>query len=462
MRIIHRRRSIYTQLLWLLIISALAAGILFYILHIYGQSMINYYLYDTDYVENQNQKYAEKLQDFIDENDLSSKDTVSLRKWVENQKILNVQIYKDNIQTFDSSYPDQEIWEAEIVAGSYDWISYRPLTFSDGNAEIVISGIYEYRLNNYALIIEIGISFLFFVILVLFGIRRKMKYITRLSHEIEILEGGQLDYAITVRGSDELSLLAQGLDDMRLSFKKLIRNESDMVQENQRIVTEMSHDIRTPITSIMLYIEILKKGKYKDEEQLKNYIDKLEQKAQRLKQLTDHLFEYSLTSGEKEIELEEPEDASIIFFDLFSETCNYLDHQGFKVDFEAEFPDRKLRISSDYLMRIMDNITSNIIKYADPACPIRILSPSKRQSPSEKAGAFSTLNPSNGQIRFKGSASDMLCLVFENKIRPLNDRVESTGIGLKNVENMMCKMNGSCESEIDGNIFRLYLKFPFC
>jgi len=79
-----------------------------------------------------------------------------------------------------------------------------------------------------------------------------MDYILQLSKEIQILEGGSLEYAITVKGKDELSKLAEGIEGMRKSFKRMIRKETEIVRENQKIVTEMSHDLRTPITSVML------------------------------------------------------------------------------------------------------------------------------------------------------------------------------------------------------------------
>lgn len=86
-----------------------------------------------------------------------------------------------------------------------------------------------------------------------------MKYISKLSDEIAILEGGSLDYKITIKGKDELAALAEGLENMRISFCNMIEQEAEITSENNRIITEMSHDLRTPVTSMMLYTEILKK-----------------------------------------------------------------------------------------------------------------------------------------------------------------------------------------------------------
>ena len=261
---------------------------------------------------------------------------------------------------------------------------------------------------------------------------KKIRYIMVLHDEIEILEGGSLDYPITVKGKDELSELAEGLDCMRVSFQGMIEREANIVQENQKMITEMSHDIRTPVTSIMLYTEILKNGKYKDEEQLNEYIERIDRKAHRMKQLTDNFFEYMLVTGDDEIELEEPEFCEALFYDLFSETISYLEQRGFDIDFRVEWSDKKLRICSDYIIRIMDNIASNIIKYADPKKPVIISS-----------------------VYVGG----MVGFAFENSNKPNDEKVDSTCVGIQSIKSMMLKMGGICKVTDNGGSFCIVIAF---
>ena len=429
----NKKDSIYAQLLRLLLISAFAAVVAFGGLDFAGEHLVDKYLEETDYIDRKNQEYIEKFQNYIRQEQLSSRDTDALNIWLKKQKLLSIKIYKDEIQVFDSNYPDQEIWEEEISAGNYAWESYYIVEFSDGLAEVIITGVYSYQFYNYVLIAELIVSFTLFLLFVLLGIRRKMDYIRMLSSEIEILEGGSLDYPITVKGKDELAALAEGLDSMRISFQNLILQEAEIVRENQRNVTEMSHDLRTPVTSIMLYTEILKKGKYKSEEQLMAYLEKIDQKAHRMKHLTDHLFEYSLIAGEEEVKLEEPEQYEVLFYDLFSETCSYLEQKGFSVVFHVTWTNCLLRISTDYMMRILDNVTSNIVKYAAVSEPVEISSVEE-----------------SGRVGF----------MFENKIRYLKEKVESTGIGIQNIKNMMKQMGGNCIIEKDKDSFRIIFLFP--
>lgn len=429
----NRRNSIYTQLLQLLLAAAFSALIVFLILDFTENYLLGDNFEETNYIEKKNQDYVEKLQDYIEKDNISTKDINKLNSWVKNQKLLFIQVYKDGSLIYNSEYPDQEIWGEETASGTHAWESYYMVEFADGAAEVIITGAYTYQLYNYVMIGKMMLSFIFFLAFVLFGIRRKMDYIRKLSDEIEILEGGSLDYEITIKGKDEIAALAEGIDSMRLSFSRLIQQEAEMVRENQRIVTEMSHDLRTPITAIMLYTEILKKGRHRNEQQLKEYLDKIDEKAFRMKQLADHLIEYSLIAGEKEIELEEPEQYEVLFYDLFSETCSYLEQKGFQISFRVEWGDSLHRISMNYVIRILDNVTSNIVKYADLSEPVEIVSVEE----GEMAG-----------------------FLFENRIKKIEEKEESTGIGIQNIKNMMQKMGGKCVVKEIGERFQLFLLFP--
>ena len=210
-----KKNSIYFQLLRQLILSAVISVAVFAGMD-YGVSyLINSYFENSQYVEGQNKKYAQKLQKYVDMQGLSMKDGEALSRWVKRQNILYVQIYKDNILVFDSAYPEEEIWEEEIAARDYELDYHSSVDFSDGTGEVYMIGGYAYQYYNYALAGELLLCFGLFLVLVLYGIRRKMDYILQLRDEIEILEGGSLDYPITIKGKDELTALASGLDNMR-------------------------------------------------------------------------------------------------------------------------------------------------------------------------------------------------------------------------------------------------------
>ena len=105
-----------------------------------------------------------------------------------------------------------------------------------------------------------------------------------------------------------------------------------------------------------------------------------------------------------------------------------------KIKDHVEWVEQKISISTDYMIRIMDNVTSNIIKYADPGEAVRI---------------------------FSRKEKDRVGILFENRVRLPEEKVESNGIGIQNIKNMMKKMNGECIVEKENQEYRIILVFPY-
>ena len=248
---------------------------------------------------------------------------------------------ENGILTYDSYYPFAEFGEA-AEDPSYAWTRPYTLQFANGSAEVILHGFYAYRFYNYALIGEIVCAFLLFLLIVMLGIRSLIRYIRQLSSEIKILEGGGLDYSITIKGRNELAELAQGLDAMRQSFLAQTQQEKQLALASQRMITEMSHDLRTPLTSIMLYTGILLSGKYTGEAQMLEYIRKIDAKAKRLKHLSDHLLEYALVTGEEDIPPLETLPVHTVFYDMLSEAAAYLEQQGFHMQMELDWTEQQI------------------------------------------------------------------------------------------------------------------------
>lgn len=358
--------SIYVQLGRLLLLSSVLAAICYVVLDRIGMSVIDYYIYDGRYVEEQNAHYISKLVEFVDKEKIATSDSKKLDVWVKEQEILTLEIYKNNIQVFTSNDPNKEESANRIEMSEESWIGYAQVQFADGAADVMVTGIYSYQLRLYTRIFVIILSFIFLIVVVLLGIRRKVEDIRRLSHDLEILEGGNLDYQIHVKGRDELADLAQGVESMRLSFRNLVQTEADIVKKNQKVITEMSHDLRTPVTSILLYLEIIKNKPNMEPDLLQHYLGIIEQKAQQMRQVSENLFSYSLVAEEMTLTHLLPLSHAVEVM------CEGLTLQGLSVEVVAEEELMDIELPSDSILRIMDNLQSNIIKYGDPAFPVRI------------------------------------------------------------------------------------------
>ena len=270
-------------------------------------------------------------------------------------------------------------------------------------------------------------------------VKKTIVYIRELSDEVEVLEGGGLHHPITVRGSDELSALAEGLETMRTSFLESQKKEEWVVRENRRIITEMSHDLRTPCTSIILYAEILLNGKCADERKQKKYLEKILLKAYQIKERSDRLLGFSISQENREEQVLEKGTFSEVFHDLLSEMCGYLEQNGFTVKLNTLLPEVEITYNMDHVVRIMDNIASNIVKYADPEYPVMI---------TQTGGDNKELDNTVG-------------LRFHNRIARPETAPEGFNIGVQSVSSLMKEMGGSCRLEQNGDAYCIEILFNF-
>ena len=214
---------------------------------------------------------------------------------------------------------------------------YYTAEFADGTADVFLYGFFSYPLYSYAMIAEILLAVILLVVIMILGMRKPVRYIGRLKAECEILGSGDLDYQVTVQGKDELSLLARGLDNMRIALRESNEKEAELTAANRRMITEMSHDLRTPLTSLLIYTEILGKEAVKDPQQLMEYVRKIEKKARQIKRLSDNIFEYALITEETEAKLGEPQTLWSLFYDPLSEMTAYLEERGYTVELQTNW-----------------------------------------------------------------------------------------------------------------------------
>ena len=434
--------SLYFKLAGLLLAAVAVSGLFFVVINYAGEQMITKIFSDSSHIEKLSEAYIQDLQDYIDETKAASNDSEKLTEWVRKRKIVSIQVYKDEILTYDSNYPDAAVEDAEAEGAYYDWEYYYTAEFADGTADVFLYGFFSYPLYSYAMTAEILLAVILLVAIVILGIRKPVRYIGRLKAECEILGSGDLDYQVTVQGKDELSLLARGLDNMRMALRESNEKEAEITAANRRMITEMSHDLRTPLTSLLIYTEILGKKAAKDPRQAMEYVSKIEKKARQIKRLSDNIFEYALITEETKAELGEPQTLRELFYDPLSEMTAYLGERGYMVELRPDTGSgserRQIRVNEEYINRIMDNIVSNIEKYADKSMPVRI-----ETIYTEKYGG----------------------LVFRNgTVRDAGDRrmtEGSTNIGLHNVEKMMKNMSGYCRVKQTECIFELSLMFPW-
>ena len=146
--------------------------------------------------------------------------------------------------------------------------------------------------------------------------------------------------------------------------------------EQTILIAEDDPDIRDGVrillTTLLLYTEILRGHKYDTPEQEADYLNKIDAKARQIKQLSDNLFEYALVTRDTVAVLDPPAHFSEIFEGPLTELVETLQQRGFACALELGEEDVLLSVNGQYVRRILDNITSNLLKYADPQSVVTV------------------------------------------------------------------------------------------
>ena len=417
----------------LLLIAALCSFLMMGFLHYGGNIVIGELLEKTDFQAKRTENRVNAFQSYVKKNNVALTDGDALLNWCNNQPLVLMEVYRNNKLMFNSKYSESdELYSKDIDVTYYDWYSYYTVHFADGDAELLIYSDEIYLFQTWATIAEVAICAVVFLTVFLRGVRKVASYICVLSSEILALEGGDLDHSITVCGKDELGMLAQGLDSMRKAFLEQRNTEAASFQANQSLITGMSHDLRTPLTKLMLYTEILRSGKYQSEAQLKEYLTRIDEKAGQIKQLSDNIFQYSMMPMENAVTVLSSLSLKEAFRDSLSEMIGYLSQKGYRFDFVLDWVDEQIFVYEPFIKRLLDNLTSNIEKYADLSMPVRI-----ELLLNEK----------------------YIGLSFQNVVTTDSAKQDGTNIGLTNINSMMNKMNGTCHVEQTAVSFKIELWF---
>ena len=241
--------------------------------------------------------------------------------------------------------------------------------FKDGEGIVYVSSMHLLKYVKYYFYVALFVSLLIFFLPTFIFIKRKVKYINILKQEVLNMSQGDLSHAMTIMSHDELAILAQEMDTLRITLASNYQNEARIKESHQEMITCLSHDLRTPLTALRGYLDILCLHCYKDEKQMDHYLNSCIEKTEQIKDLSNKTFEYSLVYNDDLIPSLETI-SSESFIQYIEEHLEYLELEGFKIEKEITISSVQLQLDLSMMKRMMDNICSNIQKYARKEQPI--------------------------------------------------------------------------------------------
>ena len=202
---------------------------------------------------------------------------------------------------------------------------------------------------------------------------KKFSSLSQISHDLELMSRGELDSRIKVKSKGDIGQAADNINEIVKKLKNITIEERNAQQTKTDLITNVSHDLRTPLTSIIGYLNLIEDGKYKDEVELMYYINIAHEKSLNLKALINDLFD--LTKMQNKTQTINKQNLDLI--ELIKQLISQLSIQ-FKecnMEYRLEFEVDKLMINVDPMMlvRAFENLITNAMRYGNKGHYIDII-----------------------------------------------------------------------------------------
>ncbi|WP_165480662.1 HAMP domain-containing sensor histidine kinase [Clostridioides difficile] len=300
--------------------------------------------------------------------------------------------------------------------------------------------------------LSIGIGLLFSICIFLgftIYITKRLSYLSYVIEGTERIKKGELDYKIKITGNDNFTSLAENINNIGEGLDRAIEEQVKSERMKSDLITNVSHDLKTPLTSIINYVDLIKKEESIQPEYINDYINVLESKSKRLKLLIEDLFEASrVSSGNIELQI-----SKIDLVQLLRQSIGELEEKLSKNNLylKLNVPNDKVYIWADgrRMYRVFENLLSNIAKYSleETRVYIDVYDYGENVKVTMKNISSYELNfdPSEIMERFKRADESR--------------NTEGSGLGLAIARDLVDLQGGKFYIEIDGDLFKANLEF---
>lgn len=252
-----------------------------------------------------------------------------------------------------------------------------------------------------------------FTVLFLCLLDDRIAYIRKITKGIDSLRDPDHAVCISLEGNNELTQLAKAVNELSEARQQLRSKEQTLAREKEQLIRTLAHDIRTPLTSILAYSDLILQQPVAAEEQ-KNHLRLIRSKAEQIRDLTAILLDGTHRN------LEQFEDGRLLLEQIVAEFEEMLEDQFTVAVNFSECPCFTARADVQELRRVFDNLASNVCKYADPQRPVNL------------------------SVRVQEGA---LLICQSNSVLPQKPRSEGYGLGLDSIRRIARLYGGSMSAE---------------
>lgn len=379
------------------------------------------------------------LQQFARENKIVSTDGKAFTEWNDEHHYVSMLIVRQNDAMCYNSFVSYNMTYTESDRDTFYWgsrdlpVHTYQLELADETCRVYFSGYFDMIYAPLRRLICLAISFLSFALSFFLMFKKNIDYIHDIEENVMAICNRDFSNTIKIRDNSELSSLASNINKMSNTINLYLLADEAKQKEKEHFVKSIAHDIRTPLTAVIGYLELMKLPDI-ELKQRDYFLERALDKANHIRILTDDLFALEDNYQNQQCE---NYDGNELITRVQTSVKNYLDGKGIryvsKNDIDFKFD---IKANATLLLRVADNICSNISKHANVEEP----------------------------VRFRIYTEDCeLIICQQNRIKkPLdNDSKDlNTGYGLKICSKIIESMQGKMKAEILGDYFYLTIRIP--
>ena len=282
-----------------------------------------------------------------------------------------------------------------------------------------------------------------------------IRYISRISEAVQNISEGNLNTVIDVIGDDEFSSMAANLNHMAADIKKLMEKERESERTKNELITNVAHDLRTPLTSIIGYLELLAGNQQVPADMQHKYIEIAYGKSRRLEKLIEDLFGFTkLNCGKIAMHVGQIDIVKLLG-QLVEEAYPNFVEKGLSYDLQSNVPAKIINADGNLLARLFDNLIGNAIKYGADGKRVLVKIHAEGETVTVSVTNYGYVIP-----------TDELPLIFNKFYRVEQSRSSSTGgtgLGLAIAKEIVDMHGGtiSVASDLNGTVFTVKLQVDF-
>ncbi len=296
-------------------------------------------------------------------------------------------------------------------------------------------------------VVAVALPVICFIISFSVRINRRVRYVEYLSREIQKIREEGFGRTMELQGDDEITQLCAVINEMSVQLREKEEREKRQQRSKNDLITNVSHDLRSPLTSIIGYVELLGETGPEDRERFAEYIEVVERRLTGLNGLINELFEYTKLNSADRLPDMEKRDVLELLRHILYEYKILMEAEGLALTWQLEAESHIAHINTQQMVRVFQNLLDNARKYADRSAPVTVT--------AQDTGRL--------HIRIANRVTDTHGIepdrIFERLYRADQARSasQSSGLGLAIVKRIVELHGGEVDASLQGQELSVHL-----